>query len=204
MRVALINYGAGNVSSVAKGLRAAGGTPVVVTNPIDLDDADAIVIPGVGHFNATAALSDEWRAAVRARIDAGSAVLGICLGMQWLFDGSEESPDLPGLGLMPGRCARLPGNDVIKIPHVGWNALTLHRRKSRLLETLPDAPYVYFTHTFAAPVSDDCVATTHHGCVFASTVDRDRVFGTQWHPEKSGDVGLAVLRRFIDIAGSQS
>lgn len=204
MRVALIHYGAGNVSSVAKGLRAAGGTPVIVANPIDLDDADAIVIPGVGHFNATAALSDEWHTVVRARIDASTAVLGICLGMQWLFDGSEESPALPGLGVMPGRCTRLPGNDAIKIPHVGWNKLTLHREDSRLLEAMPDAPYVYFTHTFAAPVTDDCVATTHHGCAFASTVERDRVFGTQWHPEKSGDVGLAVLRRFLDIAGSRS
>ncbi len=204
MRIAVIDYGAGNLASVVKALRAAGGSPFLSTTPSDLDASDAIVIPGVGHFNATARLSSSWRAPIRTRIDAGTAVLGICLGMQWLYDGSDEAPALPGLGVLSGRCARLAGEADTKVPHVGWNALSRRRDDTRLLAGFPDAAYVYFTHTFAAPITDDCIATTRHGRAFASTVERARVFGTQWHPEKSGEVGLSVLRRFIDIAGSAS
>lgn len=204
MRIAVIDYGAGNLASVLKGLRAAGSTPFVTTTPRDLETGDAIVIPGVGHFNATAALTTHWQSVIRAHIDAGAAVLGICLGMQWLYEGSDEAPDLPGLGVLSGRCARLIGDAATKIPHVGWNALSRRQPDSRLLAGLPDAPYVYFTHTFAAPVTDDCMSATRHGTTFASTVERQRVFGTQWHPEKSGQVGLAVLQRFLDVARSTS
>lgn len=200
MVVDVIDYGAGNLASVLKALRAVGAEPRVVTSPEGLSADAALLIPGVGHFAATAALDATWRSAITTRLDSGAALLGICLGMQWLFEGSEEAPTLDGLGLFKGRCRRLDGTTV-KIPHVGWNALDRTSRESRLLGAVPDHAYAYFTHTFAAPIGAECVATTTHGDSFASVVERGRVFGAQWHPEKSSDTGLSVLRAFAAIAG---
>ncbi len=199
MVVDVIDYGAGNLASVMKALRAVGTEPRVVTSPGTLDGSTAILLPGVGHFAATAALDTAWRAAVTSRLDDGAALLGICLGMQWLFEGSEEAPALDGLGFFKGRCRRLDGSTV-KIPHVGWNALDRTSGESRLLNALPNHAYAYFTHTYAAPVGPECVATTTHGDTFASVVERGRVFGAQWHPEKSSETGLSVLRAFVAIA----
>lgn len=211
MQVALVDYGAGNLSSVAKGLRAAGADVAIAATPADLNTAQAIVIPGVGHFDATRALGAQWHGVVHARIDAGAAVLGICLGMHWLFDGSEEAPDLPGLGVFAGRCVRFqeetPVFSGVKIPHVGWNTLdapwspgTSAPERHRLLDGIPPSAYAYFTHSYAAPVTEDTVATTTHGMAFASVVARGRVFGAQWHPEKSGATGLQLLRTFTALA----
>lgn len=202
MRVAVVDYGAGNLTSVGKGLHAAGADAFVPRTPADLGEAVAIVIPGVGHFAATAALDEGWRAAVMAAVTAGRAVLGICLGQQWLFDGSSEAPNLAGLGYLPGRSLRLDDIDTMagfKIPHVGWNEVRAIRT-SELLAGLPDGAQAYFTHSYAVPVGPDTVATTTHGAVFASAVERGRVFGVQFHPEKSGDVGLTVLANFLRIA----
>lgn len=199
MHVAIINYGAGNLASVTKAFRAVGATPTVVEDPSEISSSRALVVPGVGHFDATRALHERWRRAIGDRLDAGAALLGICLGMQWLFEGSDEAPDLPGLGIFPGRCARLRGAGV-KVPHVGWNTLTPIGVPSRLMAGAGDAPYVYFTHAFAAPVSEGCVATTTHGSPFASVVERGRVCGVQWHPEKSSDAGLIVVRAFLTLA----
>jgi glutamine amidotransferase len=115
--------------------------------------------------------------------------------MQWLFDGSEEDPEVPGLGLIAGRCTKLAGP--VKVPHVGWNRLDAPRR-SRLLAGLPGGAQVYFTHSFAAPVTPECVAVTTHAVPFASAVERGLVFGVQFHPEKSGDAGLRILGNFLD------
>ena len=132
-------------------------------------------------------------------VRTGKPLLGICLGMQWLYEGSEEEPELPGLGALAGRCRLLSGNQAerLKIPHVGWNALETPR-SSRLLSGLHSGTYVYFTHSFAAPVTDDCVAATTHAQRFAAAVERDNVFGVQFHPEKSGDAGLQILRNFLE------
>jgi glutamine amidotransferase len=198
--VDVVDYGAGNLASVMKALSAVGAAPRLVSTVDEITNSTALLIPGVGHFNATRALTPDWHGVIRARIDAGAGVLGICLGMQWLFEGSEEAPDVPGLGVFRGRCFRLAGVDV-KIPHVGWNSLDRTSTPSRLLEGSGHAAYAYFTHTFAAPIDDTTVATTTHAMTFASVVEGGRVFGAQWHPEKSGDTGLGLLRRLVAIGG---
>lgn len=192
--IALVDYGAGNLASVQKAFAALGADVRVARAPDDLRRADAVVVPGVGHFGATRALGDDWRGAVRARLDAGRPLLGICLGMQWLFEGSAEAPDAPGLGLLPGVCRLLTGP--VKVPHVGWNGL--HRaRPSWILDAVDEDAQAYFTHAYAAPDSHATVAVTSHGERFASVVESDLIAGVQWHPEKSGDVGLRVLRNFL-------
>jgi glutamine amidotransferase len=197
--IALIDYGAGNLTSVRKGFAAVGAELMTPRRPADLASALAIVVPGVGHFQATSPLDGEWRDTILQSVADGAALFGICLGLQWLFESSTEADDVPGLGLMSGRCERLP--PVVKVPHVGWNSLAV-TRASRLLDGIPDGAQVYFTHSFAAPVTADCVAATTHGRPFAAAVERDRVCGVQFHPEKSGDVGLQVIRNFLTLAAA--
>jgi glutamine amidotransferase len=198
-RIDVVDYGAGNLRSVTRALEACGATARVVCDAAALADARAIVIPGVGHFAATRTLDDAWRAAVRDRVAAGAALLGVCLGMQWLFDASDEAPAMTGLGAFVGTCTRLAARPPLKVPHTGWNTLT-HTRASRALDGIPDATAMYFTHTYAAPITRDACATTTHGDAFAAVVERDRIAGVQFHPEKSGAAGLRVLRNFVDLA----
>ena len=193
--IALIDYKAGNLTSVRKAFAALGAQLFTPERASDLASADAIVVPGVGHFAATRTLGPEWIEAILSRVTEGRPLLGICLGMQWLFEGSEESPDLPGLGLLNGRCYRLPADNV-KIPHVGWNSLAFQHRDS-IVDDVADEAQVYFTHSYVAPVTGDTVAVTSHGTPFASIVQRGHVAGVQFHPEKSGDVGLQVLGNFL-------
>ncbi len=193
-RIALIDYGAGNLTSVRKGFAAAGADLFTPGSPSDLGGASGIVVPGVGHFRATAPLDPEWRTAVGDRVRGGTPLLGICLGLQWLFEGSDEAPDVRGLGALPGRCTRLP--DDLKVPHVGWNSLDIVRA-SRLLDGIPGGTQVYFTHSYAAPVTAACVATTTHVRPFAAVVEAGAVFGAQFHPEKSGEAGVRILRNFV-------
>jgi glutamine amidotransferase len=197
--MALVDYGAGNLTSVRKGLAAAGGEVFTPEAPSDLGDAAAIVVPGVGHFAATAALTPDWRDAIRDAIDRGVPLLGICLGLQWLFEGSDEAPGLAGLGLLEGRCTKLPEGQ--KLPHVGWNTLDL-RGTPRLLPGVADGTYAYFTHSYAAPVTDACAAATTYGATFAAVVERGHVFGVQFHPEKSGPAGVRILSNFVAMAAS--
>lgn len=197
--IAVVDYGAGNLTSVLKGLRAAGGEPRVTAAAADLAAATAVVIPGVGHFGATAALDEAMRKALLAFADSGRPLLGICLGLQFLFEGSSEAPGVPGLGLLHGECGLLPGSPDRKVPHVGWNTLTI-RRPSPLLDGISDGTQVYFTHSYAAPVTDATIATTDHGVAFASVVQRANVFGVQFHPEKSADAGVGLLRAFAQIS----
>jgi len=199
--IALVDYGAGNLASVRKALRACGAGVFEPAAPADLDRAAAIVLPGVGHFAATASLDGGWRAALRRRLDAGVPCLGICLGMQWLFDGSDEAPGVPGLGWFAGRVTRLPDRAPdggrLKVPHAGWNVARVAADAGGALPGLQDAEYFYFTHAYAAPVTAETAATTVYGVPFASAVRRDQVCGVQFHPEKSGAAGLAVLRAFL-------
>lgn len=224
MIVGVVDYRAGNLTSVVKALVAVGATPRVVQQSAGLTGANAIVVPGVGHFDATRELDEEDRRMIAAHVRNGVPLLGICLGMQWLFEGSDEAPDLPGLGVFDGVCRglkpatsvpptgsvpstatlwrsrALARDTVLKVPHVGWNSLERTGAPSRLLDGLPSGVAAYFTHSYAAPVGDGAVARTTHGSAFASVVERGRVFGTQFHPEKSGTAGLHMLRRFIDVA----
>ena len=194
--IALIDYGAGNLTSVRKGFAAAGADLFTPACPADLARAAGIVVPGVGHFAATSAIGPEWREAVRTALDRGALLLGICLGLQWLFEGSDEDPDVPGFGAIRGRCRRLP--PTLKVPHVGWNALEI-RRRSRLLEGIANDTQAYFTHSYAAEITAETVATTMHAIPFASVVEAGRLFGVQFHPEKSGEAGVRMLRNFVAL-----
>ena len=198
MRIAVVDYGAGNLASVLKGLRAAGADPALARDPRALDAADGIVVPGVGHFGATRALDEEWRDALTA---SPAPLLGICLGMQWLFEGSDEAPELPGLGLVRGRVRRMVSSrqtamTAIKVPHVGWNALDIVA-PSAAFAGIARGTAMYFTHSYAADASPDACAMTTHGRRFVSIVTRGRVWGAQFHPEKSGRAGLTFLRNWI-------
>jgi glutamine amidotransferase len=196
--IALIDYGAGNLTSVRKALHAIDADVHTPRDPSELDDAMAVIVPGVGNFLSTSALGPEWRDGILRTVERGRPLLGICLGLQWLFEGSTEAPDCRGLALMTGQCDRLDGGRDLKVPHVGWNALQFSR-ESRLFDGIDEGSQVYFTHSYAAPVTHDAVAVTTHGKPFASAVARGQVFGVQFHPEKSGDVGLRVLRNFVDV-----
>jgi len=200
--IALIDYGAGNLTSVRKAFAAIGAGVFVPASPADVEPAAAIVVPGVGHFAATRALAGDWTEAILARVGEGRPLLGICLGMQWLFEGSDEAPDCPGLGVLAGRCFRLgrhPGATPVKVPHVGWNSIEM-QRESSMAEGLPPGAQMYFTHSFAAPVTSDTVAVTEHGESFAAVVQHGQVAGVQFHPEKSGEAGLQILRNFVELA----
>jgi len=200
-KVAIVNYGAGNVTSVAKAFRHLGAEPRVATNPGALDGADGIVVPGVGHFARTTAIDAAMRRALRHAIEVGTPLLGICLGLHWLFEGSTEAPDAAGLGIFQGRCSALRGSPEIKVPHIGWNAIDVTANGSRLLKGLASRPYAYFCHSYAAECGDRTAGIASHGDAFSAVVERGAVFGVQFHPEKSGAVGLAVLRNFLRICG---
>jgi len=194
--IALIDYGAGNLTSVKKALAALGADVFVPGGPRELAQAHGVIVPGVGHYGATRTLDHGWVDAIRERVDAGCSLLGICLGMQWLFEGSDEAPDCPGLGILGGQCYRLGAKGQVKVPHVGWNSLSFRRHASSLEGIAPGAQ-VYFTHSYVVPITTDVVAVSDHGEEFAAVVQRGRVSGVQFHPEKSGAVGLRVLRNFV-------
>ncbi len=198
MRVAVIDYKAGNLTSVLKALRHLGAEPRVTDGDLSLvENAERIVLPGVGHFAATKRLDTTGLTrAIRAAIARGVPFLGICVGMQWLYAGSSEAPQQPGLGCFSASCTRFPeGHE--KVPHVGWNSLEV-RNGSRLLAGVEPGEYVYFTHSYKAPVTDDTAAITHYIEPFAAAVERGNVMGVQFHPEKSGETGLKILRNFME------
>jgi imidazole glycerol-phosphate synthase subunit HisH len=206
--IALIDYKAGNLTSVKKALATIGADVFVPETPDDLADAAGIIVPGVGHFGATRALDQPWIEAILGRVGDGRPLFGICLGMQWLLEGSDEAPELAGLGLLSGRCYRLTSNpqsaihnpQSVKVPHVGWNSIAIQREAS-IVDEVATGSQVYFTHSYVAPVTGDTVAVTEHGETFAAVVQRGHISGVQFHPEKSGDIGLRILRNFVELAG---
>jgi imidazole glycerol-phosphate synthase subunit HisH len=198
-KIAVVDYGAGNLASVKKAFGAIGCEPTLVSGADALDDFAGIVVPGVGHFAATAGITPAMRDAILRSVKVGVPLLGICLGMQWLFEGSSEAADAEGLGILPGRCTRMEVDLPLKVPHVGWNVLR-QERASSLMDGIVAGAQVYFTHAFAVAVSDAAVATAVHGRPFVAAVQREHVCGVQFHPEKSGDVGLRVLRNFVLMA----
>ncbi len=202
--IAVIDYRAGNLTSVVKALRFLGASEIEVTqDPEKLRSAAKIVLPGVGHFRSTQLLHDlQLTQATRQAIAGGTPFLGICVGLQWLYEGSTESPETAGLAQFPSRCERFPATIdgvPLKSPHVGWNSLDQIRPGSRLLRGIPSGAFVYYTHSWRAPVSADTAATTHYGGAFTAAVERGNVMGVQFHPEKSAEVGLALLQNFLAL-----
>jgi glutamine amidotransferase len=202
--IAVIDYKAGNLTSVVKALRYLGAPDVVVTqDPSEVLRADKIVLPGVGHFQATQLLNDlGLTEATRERIAAGVPFLGICVGLQWLYEGSTEAEATEGLCHFAAQCERFPAvyqGAELKSPHVGWNSLEGVRADSRLLRGVKDGGFVYYTHSWRAPVVEATAAVTEYGGPFTAVVERENVMGVQFHPEKSSAVGLQVLRNFVEL-----
>ncbi len=202
--IAVIDYRAGNLTSVVKALRYLGASDVTVTqDPAALRRASKIVLPGVGHFRSTQLLHDlQLTGATRTAIAQGTPFLGICVGLQWLYEGSTEAASTDGLCHFGSRCERFPAlvdGAPLKSPHVGWNSLDDIRPDSRLLRGVAPGGFVYYTHSWRAPVSADTAATTHYGGAFTAAVERGNVMGVQFHPEKSAEVGLAVLQNFLAL-----
>ncbi len=201
MHVTVIDYKAGNLTSVLKTLRHLGAETVVTDGDLSLvESAERIVLPGVGHFAATERLDKTGlTGAIRAAIAHGVPFLGICVGMQWLYAGSTEAPQQPGLGYFPESCTRFAESNE-KVPHVGWNSLEVRARNgiaARLLAGVEPGEYVYFTHSYKAPVTANTTAVTQYIEPFAAAVERGNVMGVQFHPEKSGATGLKILRNFL-------
>jgi len=199
MRVTVIDYKAGNLTSVLKALRHLGANLEVTDSDLSLvQSADCIVLPGVGHFAATRRLDDAGlTGAIRAAIARGVRFLGICVGMQWLYAGSTEAPGHAGLGHFPEPCSRFPECEQ-KVPHVGWNSLQV-QNGSRLLHGVNPGEFVYFTHSYKAPVTADTAAEACYIEPFAAAVERQNVMGVQFHPEKSGETGLKILKNFLEL-----
>jgi glutamine amidotransferase len=197
--IVIIDYGVGNLRSVQKALEHVGAAAVVADDPRSLDRADGIVLPGVGAFGdgMDHLRARGWAAPVREKAAAGVPLLGICLGMQLLFEESDEMGHHTGLGLLPGRVVRFAEGD-LKVPHVGWNQLQV--RQGALLAGIPSGAYAYFVHSYyVQPEADeDVLATTEYGIEFAAVVGRGTVLGAQFHPEKSQEVGLRLLRNFAE------
>ena len=202
--IAVIDYKAGNLTSVVKALRYLGAGDIVVTqSPEDVLRADKVVLPGVGHFQATQLLHDlQLTEATREAIAKGVPFLGICVGLQWLYEGSTEAETTEGLCQFASKCERFPAafnGSELKSPHVGWNSLEEIRPDSLLLAGIEPGSFVYYTHSWRAPVSAATAATTNYGGPFTAAVERGNVMGVQFHPEKSAETGLRVLKNFLEL-----
>jgi glutamine amidotransferase len=200
--IALIDYGSGNLRSVEKALARVGGDVRIVSAPADVLAADAVVLPGVGAFGdcVTNLLKLNLVDAIRKFIATQRPFLGICVGLQMLFESGDESRGVPGLGVLPGAVPRFPANK-LKVPHMGWNQLRIQRADCPLLRGVPDGSHVYFVHSYYGQPRDNAVvaATTEYGVEFAAALWRDNIFATQFHPEKSQAVGLTMLENFVRL-----
>lgn len=202
--VAIIDYDAGNIKSVEKALYALGYEAVITRDRETLLAADHVILPGVGAFGDameklhTYGLVD----VIREVVDRHIPFLGICLGLQLMFESSEEAPGIEGLSLMRGKIVRIPEAEGLKIPHIGWNSLT-YPSKGRLFEGIEENSYVYFVHSYYLKAEEREVvkAATEYGTLIDASVEKGNVFGCQFHPEKSSDVGMKILRNFLEVKG---
>jgi imidazole glycerol phosphate synthase glutamine amidotransferase subunit len=197
--IAIFDYGAGNLRSVQNTLDEIGAAYQLVRDATGLEQAPNIILPGVGHFGQMLRALDEMnvRTALIARIKAGVPFLGICLGLQGLFDSSQEAPGQRGLGIFPGEVKRF--EPTARVPHMGWNNL-IPIRPTRLLKGLPNNPYVYFAHSYYVPVVNQTAATCTYTVPYTAILESGNVFGVQCHPEKSGPLGLAIVRNFVELS----
>lgn len=200
--VAVIDYDAGNIKSVEKAMMALGEDVVVTRRKEDILSADHVILPGVGAFGDAMDKLHRYRLVevIREVADSGTPFLGICLGLQLLFESSEESEGAAGLGILPGRIVRLPEDQGLKIPHIGWNSLRYPNR-GRLFEGIPEQSYVYFVHSYylQADRQEIVTATTEYAAHIHASVESGNVFACQFHPEKSSDVGMKILRNFLAV-----
>jgi imidazole glycerol phosphate synthase glutamine amidotransferase subunit len=196
--ISILDYGAGNLRSVQNTLGEIGAEYELVRDAKGLRAATRILLPGVGHFGQMMRSLDEMgvRPALKERIGAKVPFLGICLGMQALFDSSEEAPGLEGLGIFPGRVARF--DESVRVPHMGWNTLT-EKKPSVLLRGLEAQPYVYFAHSYYVPETTVTAAICTYNIPYTAVLEEGNVFGVQFHPEKSGLIGLKIVKNFIDL-----
>ncbi len=203
--IAVIDYGAGNLQSVVKALHFIGCDCTITSRKDELLKADGAILPGVGSFaDAMDCMNRSGAAeAVRSFIDSEKPLLGICLGLQLLFDGSDESPGVKGLGILKGSITKIPNADgTLKIPHMGWNSLDICQH-SGIFQNIPEEAYVYFVHSYFLRADDENIvaARTHYGVDIDAAVQYRNIFATQFHPEKSGKVGLQLLHNFVEMTG---
>lgn len=200
--ISIIDYDAGNIMSVEKAIKHLGEDLIITNDPDRILSSDKVILPGVGAFGDA---MDKIRKAKLDRViydvvDKKIPFIGICLGLQLLFESSQEAPGVPGLGLLEGRILRIPDKEGLKIPHMGWNSLE-YRKDSRLFQNLPEEPYVYFVHSYylEAKNKEDVAATTYYSTLIHAAVEHENIFACQFHPEKSGAVGLQILDNFIHL-----
>ena len=202
--VAMIDYDAGNIKSVEKAMTALGEDVVVTRQRETILSADHVILPGVGAFGDAMEKLHKYQLidVIKEVTDKGTPFLGICLGLQLLFESSEENEGVDGLGILPGRIVRLPEDRGLKIPHIGWNSLQ-YPNNGRLFDGIPEQSYVYFVHSYYLQAQDPKIvtATTEYATLIHASVEKDNVFACQFHPEKSSDVGMHILKNFLSIVG---
>lgn len=200
--IAIIDYDAGNIKSVEKALAALSAETVVTRDAETILQADKVILPGVGSFGDAMEKLHRYGlvSVIRQVIDRGTPFLGICLGLQLLFESSEESPGVAGLGILEGKILRIPERDNLKVPHIGWNSLRFPN-KGRLFSGIPEEPYVYFVHSYYLEAKDAGIVTavSEYGVQIHASVECGNVFACQFHPEKSSDTGLSILRNFVNL-----
>ena len=200
--IAIVDYDAGNIKSVEKALQFLGQEPVVTRDKETLLQAEKVIVPGVGAFgDAMGKMHQYGLVEVLREIAAkGTPLLGICLGLQLFFESSEETPGEEGLGLLPGKIVRIPDKEGFKIPHMGWNSIQINPA-SRLLKGIEEGAYVYFVHSYYLQAENeaDVAATTDYVVNIHAAAEHENIFATQFHPEKSGEIGLRILKNFIEL-----
>ena len=200
--IAIVDYDAGNIKSVEKALQFLGEEPVVTRDKETLLQADKVIVPGVGAFGDAMGKMHQYGLVevLREIAGKGTPILGICLGLQLFFESSEETPGVEGLGLLPGKIVRIPDKEGFKIPHMGWNSIRINPA-SRLLKGIEEGAYVYFVHSYYLQAENeaDVAATTDYVVNIHAAAEHDNIFATQFHPEKSGEIGLQILKNFIEL-----
>ena len=200
--IAIIDYDAGNIKSVEKALKTLGQEVLITRNPEDILNADKVILPGVGAFGDAMEKLHTYGLVevIKKVVEKKTPFLGICLGLQLMFESSEETPGVEGLGILRGKIIKIPDNGELKIPHMGWNSLHF-QNEGRLFMNLPQESYVYFVHSYYLQAEDESIvkATTEYSTCIHASVEKDNIFACQFHPEKSSDVGLTILKNFCEI-----
>lgn len=200
--IAIIDYDAGNLRSVEKALLSLGESPVITRDRKTILEADKVILPGVGSFGDAMGRLDQYGLAdvIRESVDQGTPFLGICLGLQLLFESSQESPGVKGLGILSGKILKIPDCPGLKIPHMGWNSLDI-RPGAKLFQGMENGAYVYFVHSYYLKADDEglVAASTEYSTHIHASVERGNVYACQFHPEKSGRAGLAILKNFMGL-----
>ena len=200
--IAVIDYDAGNLKSVEKALKYLGENTIITRNRDEILKADKVILPGVGSFGDAMEKLDSYHLidTIKEVAVSKKPFLGICLGLQLFFESSEESAGIPGLGILQGKIVRIPDREGIKIPHIGWNSLDI-RPESKLFKGIDNNAYVYFVHSYylVAENKNEVVATTNYSTLIHASVEKENIYACQFHPEKSGEVGLQILKNFADL-----